>query len=93
MAQIQALYRKIAKGGWSLEFTDRQLAGLLLVGLPEKYDVAVEFLGKEEALWTELVKTRLLREVRAATEQRGANHIQGVNVEGEARTACLERRR
>jgi len=62
MAQIQALNRKIAKGGWNLEFTDRQLAGLFLVGLPEKYDVAVEFLGKEEALSTELVKTRLLRE-------------------------------
>jgi len=89
LAQIQALGRKIAKEGWNLEFTDRQLAELFLVGLPERYYVAVEFLGKKEAMSTELVKTRLLRRVRAATQQRGANHIPGVNVEGEARTACL----
>jgi len=34
LPKIQAFNRKIAEGGWQLEFSDKQLVGLMLVGLP-----------------------------------------------------------
>lgn len=63
---IQQFNRKIAAGGWGLELTDAQLAGQFLVGLPDKYEVMVNYLSREPELTTEGVKSFLMREEQNA---------------------------
>ncbi|KFM59483.1 Retrovirus-related Pol polyprotein from transposon TNT 1-94, partial [Stegodyphus mimosarum] len=61
LARLMDLHRKLANGGYA--FTDREVALVMLLGLPRSYESLILSLEKDEAnLTTTIVKPRLLVE-------------------------------
>lgn len=89
VARVQNQYQKVKSAGWN--YSDKQIAGLILLGLPwDKYGSLVEELGKEANLSIRLVKARLLEE---GNEDRDEGETQALAAQASALRGSGQRSR
>ncbi|GBN44510.1 hypothetical protein AVEN_156353-1 [Araneus ventricosus] len=60
LSRLMEIHRKLSNGGYA--FTDREVALVMLIGLPKSYESLILNLEKEANLVTTIVKSRLLIE-------------------------------